>query len=96
MVKEFLVLVAVGIECAGDEGVRSDHAAHPPRDLKNLKAFLTADMLGRSMANLMDEYVYALGTETSPRLRKLVQEVQPEKGLKIGRIGTDKYAEPFP
>jgi hypothetical protein len=83
-----VMFVAFDQEEAGLLGSRH-FVAHPPRDLKNLKAFLTADMLGRSMANLMDEYVYALGTETSPRLRKLVQEVAPEKGLKIGRIGTD-------
>jgi Zn-dependent M28 family amino/carboxypeptidase len=64
-------------------------AAHPPRPLKDLKAFLTADMLGRSMANLMDEYVYALGSETSPRLRRLLKDVRPEKGIEVGRIGAD-------
>lgn len=83
-----VMFVAFDQEEAGLLGSRH-FAAHPPRDLKTLKAFLTADMLGRSMANLMDEYVYALGTETSPRLRKLVQEVAPEKGLRIGRLGAD-------
>jgi len=83
-----ILFVAFDQEEAGLLGSRH-FAAHPPRDLKNLKAFLTADMLGRSMANLMDEYVYALGTESAARLKKVVQEVTPEKGLKIGRIGTD-------
>ena len=46
-------------------------------------------MLGRSMANLMDEYVFVLGSETSPRLRKLLEEVKPPDGLKVGRIGAD-------
>lgn len=64
-------------------------AAHPPRDLKNLKAFLTADMLGRSMGNVMDEYVFALGSESAPQLRLLLEEVQPPQGLKVGRIGAD-------
>ena len=35
-------------------------------------------MLGRSMANVMDEYVFALGSENSPRLRQLLEEVKPE------------------
>src|SRR5262249_30843035 len=49
----------------------------------------TADMLGRSMANVMDEYVFALGSERSPRLRQLLQDVKPMDGLKIGRLGAD-------
>jgi Peptidase family M28 len=64
-------------------------AAHPPCDIHNLKACLTADMLGRSMANVMDEYVYALGSEKCERLRELLEQVKPEEGLKIGRIGAD-------
>src|SRR5262249_24563315 len=53
------------------------------------KAFLTADMIGRSMANLMDEYVFVLGSESAPQLRTLVETVKPEDGLKIGRVGAD-------
>jgi hypothetical protein len=64
-------------------------AAHPPRDFSKLKAFITADMLGRSMANVMDEYVFALGSETSPRLHELLEEVQPKGGVKVGRLGAD-------
>jgi len=64
-------------------------ATHPPRDIHKLKAFLTADMLGRSMANLMDEYVFALGSEHSPCLRRLVEGVKPPAGLKVGRVGAD-------
>jgi hypothetical protein len=46
-------------------------------------------MLGRSMANVMDEYVFALGSECSPWLRQLLTEVQPEPGLTVGRLGAD-------
>lgn len=83
-----ILFVAFDLEEAGLQG--STHfATHPPRELKKLKGFLTADMLGRSMANVMDEYVFALGSETSPQLRKLIQEVKPGEGLKIGRLGAD-------
>jgi hypothetical protein len=64
-------------------------AAHSPRPFRDLKAFLTADMLGRSMANVMNEYVFVLGSEHSPRLRKVLEEVQPPEGLKVGRLGAD-------
>jgi hypothetical protein len=83
-----IVIVAFDLEEAGLVGSQF-FAAHPPRDLKRLKAFLTADMIGRSMAGLMDDYVYALGSESSDRLKQLVGEVKPAAGLKVGRIGAD-------
>lgn len=64
-------------------------AAHPPRDFGKLKAFLTADMLGRSMANVMREYVFVLGTETAPQLQQAVKETPPEVGLRLGTLGAD-------
>ncbi len=64
-------------------------AAHPPLPFRQLKAFLTADMLGRSMANVMDEYLFVLGSERSTRLRQLVEKTPPPKGLTIGRLGAD-------
>lgn len=83
-----ILFVAFDQEEAGLLGSRH-FAAHPPRDLRKLKCFLTADMLGRSMANLMDEYVFALGSESALRLRKLVDEVPYDRGLKVGRLGAD-------
>jgi hypothetical protein len=41
------------------------------------------------MANVMDEFVFALGSERSPELRKLLEEIQPPEGLKLGRLGAD-------
>src|SRR5439155_20938900 len=38
---------------------------------------------------LMDEYVFALGSETAAELLTLLGEVQPREGLKVGRLGTD-------
>jgi hypothetical protein len=83
-----VVFVAFDQEETGLQG--STHfATHPPRDIHHLQAFLTADMLGRSMANVMDEYVFALGSERSPQLRRLIEEVKPPRGLKVGRLGAD-------
>lgn len=64
-------------------------AVHPPRPLQQLKAFLTADMLGRSMANVMEEYVFLMGSEHSTRLRQLIEKTPVPKGLQIGRLGAD-------
>jgi hypothetical protein len=86
--KRTVLFVAFDQEESGLLGSRH-FAAQPPRDLQKLKAFLTADMIGRSMVNLMDEYVFALGSETSPQLRRLLETVSPGKGLTVGRIGAD-------
>ncbi len=64
-------------------------AAHSPLPFRQLKAFLTADMLGRSMANVMDEYVFLLGSERSAHLRQLIEKTTPPDGLTIGRLGAD-------
>jgi hypothetical protein len=64
-------------------------AAHSPLPFRQLKAFLTADMLGRSMANVMDEYVFVLGSERSTHLRQLIEMTTPPDGLTIGRLGAD-------
>lgn len=64
-------------------------ATHLPREISKLKAVLVADMLGRSMANLMDEMVFVMGTETAPELRRVVEDVPTEEGLKLGRLGAD-------
>jgi hypothetical protein len=64
-------------------------ASHSPLPFRNLKAFFTADMLGRSMANVMDEYVFVLGSERSTQLRRLIEKTPPPKGLILGRLGAD-------
>jgi hypothetical protein len=86
--KRTIMFVAFDQEESGLLG--STHfAAHPPREVRKLKTFMTADMIGRSMGDVMDEYVFALGSESSPELRKLIEEHAPKDGLKIGRVGTD-------
>src|SRR5262245_29767508 len=83
-----ILFIAFDQEEVGLQG--STHfAAHPPLEMSKLKAALTADMIGRSMGNVMDEYVFALGSETSMELRKLIEDSAPENGLRVGRIGTD-------
>jgi hypothetical protein len=86
--KRSIFFVAFDQEEFGLQG--STHfATHPPREFKNLKAFLTADMIGRSMANVMTEYVFVLGSERSVKMRKLLEEVKLPEGLKTGRLGAD-------
>jgi hypothetical protein len=86
--KRTLVFIAFDQEEVGLLG-STYFATHPPRPFRKLKASITADMLGRSLADVMDEYVFALGSERSPQLRKLLEDVKPPKGLTVGRIGAD-------
>lgn len=86
--KRTIVFVAFDQEETGLMG--STHfAVKPPFPFAKLKAFITADMLGRSMGNVMDEYVFALGTENSVEIRKLLEDNPPKEGLKVGRVGAD-------
>lgn len=85
--KRSIMFVAFDLEEKGLQG--SVHfAAHPPLPFTKLKAFLTADLLGRSMANVMTETVYVLGSEVSPQLRQAVAAVQADK-LTVARLGAD-------
>jgi Zn-dependent M28 family amino/carboxypeptidase len=86
--KRTIVFVSFDLEEVGLLG-STYFAGHPPLPIDKLKVFMTADMLGRSMANVMDEYVFLLGTESSKDLLQLAKDVQPQKGLKVGRIGAD-------
>jgi hypothetical protein len=83
-----IVFIAFDQEETGLHG-SAHFATHSPLPMNKLKAVLTADMIGRSMANVMDEYVFALGSESSKELRRLIEETQPEKGLTVGRVGAD-------
>ncbi|CAN5416453.1 hypothetical protein BH10PLA2_BH10PLA2_32770 [soil metagenome] len=86
--KRTILFVAFDLEESGLLG--SMHfVVHPPLDIHQCKANITADMLGRSMANLMDEYVFALGMENSKVLRRAIETTKPPAGLRVGRIGAD-------
>jgi hypothetical protein len=85
--KRTIVFVAFDLEERMLQG-SAYFAAHPPRRFNRLKAFLTADLIGRSMANVMTETVYVLGSEVSPQLRRAVNDVKPD-GLTVGRLGSD-------
>ncbi|MFL5342209.1 MAG: M28 family metallopeptidase [Gemmataceae bacterium] len=64
-------------------------AAKPPLPFSQCKVCLSSDMVGRSMGNVMNEYVFALGSESSKELRQLLEANPPKEGLKAGRIGAD-------
>jgi len=88
--KRTLCFVAFDLEERGLLG--SKHfAEHPPFPLEDLALFITCDMLGRSLGNIVNDAVFVLGTEHAPELRALVegQEVEADGRLKAGFLGTD-------
>lgn len=64
-------------------------AAHPPKPIEQVKLFITADMIGRSLGNLPLPVVFVMGSERAPELRVALDAVGVPKGLEVCRLGTD-------
>jgi hypothetical protein len=64
-------------------------AAHPPWPLEQVKLFLTADMIGRSLGDLPLPAVFVLGSEHAPQLKTSLDRVGRPEGLEIARLGID-------
>ena len=64
-------------------------AANPPWPLEQVKLFITADMVSRSLGNLPLPTVFCLGSEHAPQLRTVLDRVGAPKGLEVARLGVD-------
>ncbi len=64
-------------------------AAHPPWELEQVKLFITADMIGRSLGDLPLPTVFVLGSEHAPLLQEVLDDVQVPAGLEVARLGID-------
>jgi len=64
-------------------------AAHPPWPMEQVKLFITADMIGRSLGNLPLPAVFVLGSEHSSKLVESMRQVGEPKGLEVARLGID-------
>ncbi len=63
--------------------------AHPPCELSQVKMFITADMIGRSLGDLPLPTVFVMGGEHSPQLRQTLDRVDVPEGLEMARMGVD-------
>lgn len=63
--------------------------SHPPRPLKHVKLFITADMIGRSLGDLPLDTIYVLGGEYATGLKPLVKDIPPPAGLEVSHLGID-------
>lgn len=64
-------------------------ASHPPWDLKKVKLFITADMIGRSLGNLPLPTVFVMGAEHSPQVRTMLDKPHVPKDLEVAQLGVD-------
>lgn len=64
-------------------------AAHSPVPLEQVKLFITADMIGRSLGDLDLPVVFALGSEHSPQVKQALDRIGRPEGLEISRLGID-------
>ena len=62
---------------------------HTPWPLENVKFFLTADMIGRSLGNLPLPTVFVMGSEHAPVIKSALDAVGTPEGLEASRLGID-------
>jgi hypothetical protein len=62
---------------------------HAPVPLDQIKLFLTADMIGRSLGGVCESYLFVIGSEHAPALRTWIQEASTDRPLTLGILGTD-------
>jgi hypothetical protein len=86
--KRSLMFIGFDLEEIGLFGSRY-FVAHPPVPLERIALFITADMIGRSLAGICDAHVFVLGTEHAPGLRPWVDEAAKESPVTLGLLGAD-------
>ena len=64
-------------------------AAHPPWPIEQVKLFITADMIGRSLGDLPLPTVFLLGSEHAVELKAALDAVGSPPKLEVCRWGTD-------
>ncbi len=60
-----------------------------PVPFTQVKLFITADMISRSMAGLTGDAVYVLGTERTPSLRPMLHAASEGLPVTVGLLGSD-------
>ena len=66
--KRSMMFIGFDLEEIGLFGSRY-FVAHPPVPLDKVALFVTADMIGRSLAGVCESHVFVMGTENAPGLR---------------------------
>ncbi|MFP6764809.1 MAG: M28 family peptidase [Planctomycetaceae bacterium] len=64
-------------------------AAHPPWPIENVKLFITADMIGRSLGDLPINTVFVMGSEHGIGLDETLAGIGTPRDLNIAPLGID-------
>ncbi len=63
--------------------------AHPPRPLRQVKLFVTAEMIGRTLGDLPMKTIFVLGSEHGDGLKRVVNSVAVPPELEVAHLGID-------
>lgn len=64
-------------------------ASHAPWKMSQIRLFITADMIGRSLGNLPVATAFVMGSEHGSTLPEVLDEIGEPAGLHIARMGID-------
>ena len=64
-------------------------AAHPPFPLDQIKLFITADLIGRSLGGVCDRDLFVIGAENSPAVSPWIDAASEHRDVRVGRLGAD-------
>lgn len=64
-------------------------ANHPPWPLTQVKLFITADMVGRTLGDLPLPVVFVLGSESATQLKASLDRSTVPNGIEVARMGID-------
>ena len=86
--KRSMMFIGFDLEEIGLFGSRY-FVAHSPVPLEKVVLFVTADMIGRSLAGVCESHVFVMGTENAPGLRPWVDESARGRPVTVGLLGAD-------
>src|SRR5262249_13506206 len=62
---------------------------HPPKPLKQVRLFVTAEMIGRTLGDLPMNTIFVLGGEHSEGLKAIVNAIRVPPELDVAHLGID-------
>jgi hypothetical protein len=62
---------------------------HPPVPIDRIALFVTADMIGRSLAGIGGDFAFVMGTERWPESRAWIREASRDRPIRLGLLGAD-------
>jgi hypothetical protein len=68
--------------------------AHPPRPLKQVRLFITAEMIGRTLGDLPMKSIFVMGAEHAAGLKAIVDSTAVSPELEVAHLGIDVIGPP--